>query len=72
MQEKKPIFIHSIVNVRAKFNSTMYYVIRSKNEVLCAEAGCLAVEPSEADKAAKAHRTIFVPNNVYYFFFKPS
>jgi hypothetical protein len=50
----------------------MYYVIRSKNEVLCAEAGCLAAEPSEVDKAAKAHRTIFAPNNVYYFFFKHS
>jgi hypothetical protein len=22
--------------------------------------------------AAKAHKTIFAPNNIYYFFFKPS
>jgi hypothetical protein len=28
-----------------------YYVMRSKNEVLCA--------------AAKAHKTIFAPNNIY-------
>jgi hypothetical protein len=31
----------------------VYYVIRSKNEVLCAVAG-----------RAKAHKTIFVPNNI--------
>jgi hypothetical protein len=31
----------------------MYYVMRSKNEVLCA--------------AAKAHKTIFVPNNILFF-----
>jgi hypothetical protein len=29
--------------------------MRSKNEVLCAAAGRLAVERSEADKPAKAH-----------------
>jgi hypothetical protein len=29
--------------------------MRSKNEVLCAAAGRLAAERSEADKAAKAH-----------------
>jgi hypothetical protein len=44
--------------------------MRSKNEVLCAAAGRLAAERSEADKPAKAHKTIF--NNIYYFFFKPS
>jgi hypothetical protein len=32
----------------------MYYVMRSKNEVLCAAAGRLAAERSEADKPAKA------------------
>jgi hypothetical protein len=31
----------------------VYYVMRSKNEVLCAVAG-----------RAKAHKTIFVPNNI--------
>jgi hypothetical protein len=31
-----------------------YYVLRSKNEVLCAAAGRLAAERSEADKPAKA------------------
>jgi hypothetical protein len=41
----------------------VYYVMRSKNEVLCAAAGRLA---------AKAHKTILDPNNIYYFFFKPS
>jgi hypothetical protein len=38
---------------------TVYYVMRSKNEVLCAAAGRLAAERSEADKLAKAHKTIF-------------
>jgi hypothetical protein len=47
-------------------------VMRSKNEVLCAAAGRLAAKRSEADKPAKAHKTIFAPNNIYYFFFKPS
>jgi hypothetical protein len=42
--------------------------MRSKNEVLCAVAGRLAAERSEADKPAKAHKTIFAPNNIYYFF----
>jgi predicted PurR-regulated permease PerM len=50
----------------------VYYVMRSKNEVLCAAAGRLAAERSEADKLAKAHKTIFAPNKIYYFFFKPS
>jgi hypothetical protein len=46
--------------------------MRGKNEVLCAAAGRLAAERNEADKPAKAHKTIFAPNNIYYFFFKPS
>jgi hypothetical protein len=50
----------------------VYYVMRSKNEVLCAAAGRLAAERNEAHKPAKAHKTIFAPNNIYYFFFKPS
>jgi hypothetical protein len=50
----------------------VYYVMRSKNEVLCAAAGRLTAERSEAGKPAKAHKTIFVSNNIYYFFFKPS
>jgi hypothetical protein len=37
--------------------------MRSKNEVLCPAAGRLAAEGSEADKPAKAHKTIFAPNN---------
>jgi hypothetical protein len=45
--------------------------MRSKNEVLCAAAGRLAAERSEADKPAKTHKTIFAPNNIL-FFFKPS
>jgi hypothetical protein len=44
----------------------VYYVMRSKNEVLCTAAGRLAAERSEADKPAKAHKTIFAPNNIYY------
>jgi hypothetical protein len=43
----------------------VYYVMRSKNEVLCAAVGRLAVERSKADKPAKAHKTIFAPNNIY-------
>jgi hypothetical protein len=39
--------------------------MRSKNEVLYAAAGRLAAERSEADKPAKAHKTIFAPNNIY-------
>jgi hypothetical protein len=50
----------------------VYYVMRSKNEVLCAAAGRLAAERSEADKPAKAHKTIFAPNDIYYFFLKHS
>jgi hypothetical protein len=46
----------------------VYYVMRSKNEVLCAAAGRLAAERSEADKPAKAHKTIFAPNNIIQFF----
>jgi hypothetical protein len=46
--------------------------MRSKNEVLCAAAGGLAAERSTADKPTKAHKTIFAPNTIYYFFFKPS
>jgi hypothetical protein len=46
--------------------------MRSKNEVLCAAAGRLATERSEADKPAKADKTIFAPNNIYYFVFKLS
>jgi hypothetical protein len=45
-------------NTRLK-NSNTYYVMRSKNEVLCAAAGRLAAERS-------------APNNIHYFFFKPS
>jgi hypothetical protein len=40
--------------------------MRSKNEVLCNAAGRLAAERSEADKPAKAHKTIFAPNDIYY------
>jgi hypothetical protein len=39
--------------------------MRSKNEVLCPAVGRLAAERSEADKLAKAHKTIFAPNNIY-------
>jgi hypothetical protein len=48
--------------------------MRSKNEVLCAGARRLATARSEAHKPAKAHtrKTIFAPNNKYYFFVKPS
>jgi hypothetical protein len=35
------------------FEIIVYYVMRSKNEVLCA--------------AAKAHNTIFAPNNILFF-----
>jgi hypothetical protein len=41
--------------------------MRSKNEVLCAAAGRLAAERSEADKPAKAHKTIFAPNTYTTF-----
>jgi hypothetical protein len=39
--------------------------MRSKNEVLCPAVGRLAAERSEADKLAKAHKTIFASNNIY-------
>jgi hypothetical protein len=42
----------------------VYYVIRSKNKVLCAETGSLAGERSEVHKPAKAHKTIFTHNVV--------
>jgi hypothetical protein len=44
--------------------------MRSKNEVLCAAtaAGRLPAERTEADKPAKAHKTIFAPNNIILFF----
>jgi hypothetical protein len=42
--------------------------MRSKNEVLCAAAGRLAAERSEADKPAKVHKTTFAPNNIYTIF----
>jgi hypothetical protein len=38
--------------------------MRSKNEVLCAAAA----ERNEADKPAKAHKTIFAPHNIIYYF----
>jgi hypothetical protein len=44
----------------------------SKNEVLCALAVLSASLRSAANLPAAAHKTIFVPNNIYYFFFKPS
>jgi hypothetical protein len=63
---------HSVLDIKKKSQVItviiVYYVMRSKNEVLCAAAGRLAVERSEADKPAKAHKTIFSPNNIYYFF----
>jgi hypothetical protein len=55
-----------------RLKKIVYYVMRSKNKVLPAAAGRLAAERSEADKPAKAHKTILAPNNIYYFFFKPS
>jgi hypothetical protein len=60
------------LSLKDDFYKIVYYVMRSKNEVLCAAAGRLAAERSEADKPAKAHKNIFAPNNIYYFFFKPS
>jgi hypothetical protein len=64
--------INKILVSQAPMTKIVYYVMRNKNEVLCAAAGRLAAERSEADKPAKAHKTIFAPNNIYYFFFKPS
>jgi hypothetical protein len=42
----------------------VYNVMRSKNGVLCAAAGSLATERSEAYKSAKAHKTIFSRSGV--------
>jgi hypothetical protein len=56
----------------ATFDRLRYYVMRRKNEVLCTAAGRLAAQRSEADKPAKVYKTISAPNNIYYFFFKPS
>jgi hypothetical protein len=39
----------------------VYYVMRSKNEVLCVAAGRLAAERSEADKPA---------NIIYYYYLR--
>jgi hypothetical protein len=39
--------------------------MRNKNEVLCGAAGKLAAERSEADKSAKAHKTIFASRITY-------
>jgi hypothetical protein len=61
----------TVLSKKKAITKIVYYVM-SKNEVLCAAAGRLAAERSEADKPAKAHKTIFAPNNIYYFFFKPS
>jgi hypothetical protein len=41
--------------------------MRSKNGVLCAVAGRLAAESSKEDKPAKAHKTIFAPNDILFF-----
>jgi hypothetical protein len=49
------------------YNSILCY--EEQNEVLCNAAGRLAAERSEADKPAKAHKTIFAPNNIYLLFF---
>jgi hypothetical protein len=46
----------------------VYYVMRSKNEVLCAAAGRLAAERNEADKPAKAHKTSFLLLITYTIF----
>jgi hypothetical protein len=48
-------------NIIFVYYKIVYYVMRSKNEVLCAAAGRLAAGRSEADKPAKAHKTIFAP-----------
>jgi hypothetical protein len=50
----------------------VYYIIRSKNEVLCVEVVSLASERSEADKPGKAHKTSFLLRITFYFFFKRS
>jgi hypothetical protein len=61
-------FKHLLCMFSIQIQIIVYYVMRSKNEVLCAPAGRLAAERSEADEPAKAHKTIFAPNNIYYFF----
>jgi hypothetical protein len=48
---------------RSYIEIIVYYVMRSKNEVLCAAAGRLAAERSEADKPAKAHIICFKIKN---------
>jgi hypothetical protein len=47
-------------------NVVTRHCYEEQNEVLCAAAGRLAAERSEADKPAKAHKTIFAPNKIYY------
>jgi hypothetical protein len=42
--------------------------MKSKNEVLCAAAGRLTAERSEADKPAKAHKTSFLLRITYTIF----
>jgi hypothetical protein len=51
-----------------KIGENIYYVMRSKNGVLCAAAGRLAAERSEADKPAKAHKTPFLLLITYTIF----
>jgi hypothetical protein len=45
----------------------VYYVMRSKNEVLCAAPGRLAAKRSEEDKPAKAHKTSFLLRITYTY-----
>jgi hypothetical protein len=45
--------VYICVDTFSNHETIVYYVIRSKNEVLCAAAGRLAAERSEADKPAK-------------------
>jgi hypothetical protein len=47
----------------------VYYVMRTKNGVLCPAASSLAAERSEADKPAKAHKTMSARNNICILFF---
>jgi hypothetical protein len=58
----------------------VYYVIRTKNEVLCAEAGrqtifasnnkiVYYVMRSKNEVLCVTHKTIFAPNNIYVLFF---
>jgi hypothetical protein len=53
-----------------KLTEIVYYVMRSKNGVLCAAAGSLAAEQTNQPKHTKPFplRTTYK----YYFFFKPS